>query len=70
MIRFLILNGADVHLIDSDGKAALELTNEENTIVFMEAVIAFRQNLSQSNGAAISSEGYISSAPESKVVCV
>jgi ankyrin repeat protein len=46
MVRFLIANGADVSLVDGDGAAAIQLADEETLLVFMQAVLALRQQAS------------------------
>lgn len=45
MVRFLILNGADVAIVDVDGRLAMQLAKEDTLLIFMETVLNTRQKI-------------------------
>ena len=46
MVKFLIANRADVSVCDIDGVTAIQLASEDTLLVFMQAVLALRQQVS------------------------
>lgn len=51
MVRFLIVNKADVSVTDRDGATAIQLANEDTMLSFMEAVLEVQRQFDGPGGA-------------------